>query len=215
MKVECGTVILPKMRRPNFTPSLVLTGFVIGTAACSGPNFQMTYDRYDAQSNTYVNDTAGFALTMDKELRVLTDVQSTSARLFDLLPMPSGHELSMKAIGQEMGILIETTRMSPKTPLEDLQPLVFRAYEPAFRDLRYQQVSLEKREAHGIDYMEWVYRLRSPDFDRTFVEGMFLRGGYAVRVRALTNSDAYERSKHRIKRVLASLTAVEAVTSRQ
>ena len=47
---------------------------------------------------------------------------------------------------------------------------------------------------------------KSPDFDRMFVEGMFLRGGYAVRIRALTNSYAYDRSKVRIQRVLSSLT---------
>jgi hypothetical protein len=190
------------MRR--FLFSLVL---VTALASCASMGLHLTYDRYDRSSQTYVNDTAGFALTFGDGWRVSTDVDS-AFWLFSLIPVPTGSEVSVRASCNGVGVLVETSRLARETAVDALQRGIFRAYEQQFRAMRYQPLSLERKTAHGIEYMEWVYQLKSPDFDRTFVEALFVRDTYGVRVRALTNSENYEAVRQRINRLLASLTAV-------
>ena len=46
------------------------------------------------------------------------------------------------------------------------------------------------------------------------LEALFLRAGYAVRVRAKTSSDNFESMRGRIERLMSSLTAVDTVAGR-
>ena len=192
-------------------PVAVVAGWVTGAGllACATPGL-VTYDRFDERSHTYVNDTAGFALTFGHGWRVLTD--AGPARSVGALPMPTATEITLKAVSQGVGVQMETTRVPKGIRLKDLQPAMLGMEAEALTQWRYRQVELRERMAHGIPYMQWVYLLQSPDVDRTVVEALFLRGPYAVRLRALVNSSDYEGAKDRIEALMGSLTAVgEAV----
>ncbi|MEW5853558.1 MAG: hypothetical protein AB2A00_32580 [Myxococcota bacterium] len=191
----------------------VLSGSVLTTGACLAPVSKLTYDRYDEKSNVYVNDTVGFALRLGDDWRVRTDAQGE----FQLLTptqapsMDNGNEVTLQAVARHVGLVIETRKVQRSTSLEKLQPSVFKTYENAFKQLRYRLVSLEKKVAHGIEYMEWVYELRTPDMARTVVEGLFLRDNYAVRMRALASTERFEQVRGRIAALYASLTRVDPV----
>jgi hypothetical protein len=180
---------------------------------CAAPGSQITYDRFDKASSTYVNDTAGFAMVFDRTWRVVTDAESPG-RLFALLPIPTGTEISLKAVTNGVGLWVETTRVPSTMALGELQPTIFQSYAEYFRHQRYLPRGLEKKNAHGIEYVEWVYQLRTPDRDDTFVEALFLRGGYAVRVRAKTTSEQFESTRGRIERLMGSLTAVDTAAGK-
>jgi hypothetical protein len=191
---------------------LLLGGMALGIApaGCATWIPELTYDRFDPPSGIYVNDTAGFVLVFPRGWRVSTQVDS-SPRLLSVLPLPSATEVSMKARTADVGLWVETTKVDPRMSLESLQPAILRAYGEALRQFRYHPHSLEKRSANGLDYMEWVYQLRSPDFDQTFLEGMFVRGGYAVRIRAKTETESFDQVRGRIHQLLGTLTALDAV----
>ena len=204
MKVALGMVTLGCMGRV----ARVVAGCWV-LAGCAAPGQQVTYDRYDARSSTYVNDTAGFALVFGRDWRVNTDA-NTPGMLFKVLPVFTGTEVTLKAVAEGIGLWVETTHVAHSIALDQLQPVIYRNNEEYFRQYRYQPVSMEKKEAHGIEYVEWVYHLRSPDRDDTMVEALFLRAGYAVRIRARTTTDRFDDVKGRIERLLGSLTAVDA-----
>lgn len=177
-------------------------------AGCSLWKPQLTYDRFDRKSHTYVNDTAGFALQFGPDWRVSTDADMGS-RLFDILPLPSATEVSVKAAAHGVGLWVETTKVGPGLELEQLHPAIMRAWGPYLRQYRYTPVSLEKKTANGMEYMEWVYHLRSPDFDRTFMEGLFVTDSYAVRVRAKTETDKFADVQERIRRIMGTFRLVQ------
>jgi hypothetical protein len=125
--------------------------------------------------------------------------------------LDKGDELTLKAVGRHLGLVVETRKVQRSTSLEQLQPNIFKKYEGAFRQLRYRLISMEKKSAHGIEYVEWVYELRTPDVARTVVEALFLRDSYAVRMRTLASTDRFDSLRHRIAALYASLTSVEPV----
>jgi hypothetical protein len=187
-----------------------LVALGVAPAGCATWIPQLTYDRFDGPSGTYVNDTAGFALRFPKGWRVATQVDSTP-RFLQLFPVPQATEVSMKARTADVGLWVETSKVDPRMPLSGLHPAVLRTFGEALRQFRYEHISLEQRSANGLEYVEWVYHLRSPDFDQTFMEGMFVRGGYAVRIRAKTETESFERVRGRIQTLLGTLTALDAV----
>ncbi|MBI5497737.1 MAG: hypothetical protein HY904_22205 [Deltaproteobacteria bacterium] len=191
-------------RRSSLLPGVAC--LLVGCATPPSP--QLTYDRYDSRSTTYVNDTAGFAMVFEPGWRVFTDVDNP-ARLFNLLPVPTGSEVSVKAVTDGVGLWVETTRVPSSMPLTRLQPAILNAYREYFRQLRYQQLSLEPRTGHGIEYVEWIYRLSSPDRDDTMVEALFIHWGYAVRVRAKSSSENFGAVRERVTRLMESLTSLD------
>lgn len=180
---------------------------LVGACASWAPG--ITYDRFDPPSGTYVNDTAGFALQFPRGWRVATQVDA-SEKLWGVLPLPSATEVSMRARTRDAGLWVETTRVSSRMELRDLQPAILRAYGEPMRQLRYQQVSLQRREARGLEYLEWVYTLSNPDFAQTFMEALFVKSGFAVRVRAKTDSEAFETMQGQLRALMTTITALDA-----
>src|SRR5688500_15248748 len=122
-----------------------ITATLMTSGACLAPVQKLTYDRYDPKSSVYVNDTVGFAMRLGDGWRVSTDAEGEFRLLSPTQAAPTlekGDELTLRAVGRHLGLVIETRKVQRSTSLDQLQPNIFKKYEGAFRQLRYRLISV-------------------------------------------------------------------------